>query len=200
MSRSDDRGRSRAGTRRSGTEQRSRSRTTTRVTDRGDGRGRSRTATKLFNYLTPTKIPARSRTSTRLTDREQTDRRTANPPSTLPGKASYFRRSQPATSTAPTRASTKASTRASTLHPDDSASNGTYESRDRRRRESKPEVESRGRSRAPTNSSRTQYDTYHNYPPTLSPIPSNRSSKRRSQRERSPSITHAFARDPLDPG
>jgi len=149
--------------------------------------------------LTPTEIPARSRTSIRVTDREQTDRRTANPPSTLPGKASYFYRSQPATSTAPTKASTRASTRASTLHPDDSAPNGTYESHDRRRRESKPEVESRGRSKAPTQSSRTQYDTYRNYPPTLSPKPSSRSSQRQSQRERSPSITHAFARDPLDP-
>jgi hypothetical protein len=133
-------------------------------------------------------------------DRERDDRRTTNPPSTSHAaskgsRMDYFRRTQPATSMAPSRAST----RASTLHPDDSASNGTYESRDRRRRESKPEVESRGRSRAPTNSSRTQYDTYHNYPLTLSPIPSSRSSQRRSQRERSPSITHAFARDPLDP-
>jgi hypothetical protein len=111
----------------------------------------------------------------------------------------YFRRTQPATSMAPSRASTKASTKTSTLHPDDSASNGTYESRDRRRRESKPEVESRGRSKAPTQSSRTQYDTYRNYPPTLCPRPSSRSSQRQNQRERSPSITHAFARDPLDP-
>lgn len=107
----------------------------------------------------------------------------------------YFRRTQAATSMAPSRAST----RASTLHPDDSASNGTYESRDRRRCESKPEIESRGRSRAPTNSSRTQYDTYRDYPPTISPKPSSRPYQHQSQRGRSPSITHAFARDSLDP-
>jgi hypothetical protein len=107
----------------------------------------------------------------------------------------YFRWTQPATSMAPSRAPTGVST----LHPDDSASNGTYESRDRRRRESKPEVESRGRPRAPTTTSRTQYDTYRDYPPTPPMIPSSRSSQRQSQRELSPSITHAFARNPLDP-
>jgi hypothetical protein len=130
-------------------------------------------------------------------DREQSSRRTANPPPTLyPNSrardSEYDRDSRPARS----RASTGASTRASTLHPDDSLSNGTCQPRRRHERESASE--SRGRSRSAIHS-RTQYDTYHDYPPTLSPIPSSRSSHHQSQRERSLSITHAFASDPFDP-
>jgi hypothetical protein len=134
-----------------------------------------------------------------VTDREQTDRRTANPPSTLysTSKASgtdHDRSSRPAKNKAPTTAST----RASTLHPDDSVSNGPYQPRDHHKSEREPEA--RGRYTAST-TSRSQYDSYHDYPPTLSPVPSSRSSHHhsQSQRQHSPSITHAHGLNLLDP-
>lgn len=130
---------------------------------------------------------------TRVADRERADRRGTNPPSTMyptdkANDTDYDHDRRLTRSRAPTRAST--------LHPDDSISNGSYHPR--YHNEPGPEPEPRGRSRASA-TNRNHHATYKDYPPTLSPISSNRSLRHNRQTQRSPSITHAHALDPFDP-
>lgn len=177
-----------------------------------DRRARSRASTRRSEYERGDRR-AKSRASTRQTETEYSNRRARSKASTR--KSGYEREDRRGKSRAPTWESTiysteaandtdydrlsrpafsRASARQSTIYPNDSISQGGYHPRRHRERE----LETRGRSRGPANDRRQRY--IDDYPST---VPSKRSSRSvhrpASSRQRSPSVTHAFALDALDP-